>query len=104
MGARLLRVKNWEIVAREAKFRPAVAAAKCCVSLRQFERFFAENFQQSPGLWMRAMRCRMAKEFIAKGWSNKAVVNELHFGNESHLCHEFQKFYGCSPQTYAPPQ
>lgn len=104
MAARLLRVKDWEAVAREAKFRPAAAAANCGVSLRQIERFFAEHFGKSPGHWMRETRCRMAKELIVKGWSNKAVVKELGFGNESHFCHQFQQFYGCSPQTYAPPQ
>ena len=104
MGARLLRVKDWEAVAREARFQPAAAAAKCSVSLRQFERFFAQNFHKPPGVWMRQVRCKIAKDLIAKGWTNKAVVKELGFGNDSHLCHEFQQFYGCAPQSYAPPQ
>jgi hypothetical protein len=39
---------------------------------------------------------------ITEGWSNKAVVAELCFANESHLCHEFKRFYAVSPQTFAP--
>ncbi len=71
-------------------------------SLRNLERFFANTFNTTPTYWARRLRCRIARQLITEGWKNTAVVTELNFGNESHLCHEFQKFYGVSPQTFAP--
>ena len=100
----LLLVQNWEGLAREVRFQPTLLARRCGVSLRQLERSFLLRFGQPPGVWMREFKCRLARELIARGSPNKAVVNELSFGNESHLCHEFRRFFGASPQTFAPLQ
>jgi AraC-like DNA-binding protein len=102
MSLRLLRISNWEKLARDAKFQPAAMAALCPTSLRQLERFFSEQFHKTPSEWTRELKCRLARQLIGEGWSNKAVVAELSFSNESHLCHEFKRLYGASPQTFAP--
>jgi len=102
MSARLLRIQDWEKLAREAKFQPEIMAALCSISLRTLERFFASTFNTTPTSWARRLRCRIARQLIMEGWKNTAVVTELNYGNESHLCHEFQTFYGASPQTFAP--
>ena len=99
---RLAHILNWEKLAKEAKFHPATMAALCPISLRQLERFFIERFKQTPLEWARQLRCRLACQLITQGWSNKAVVAELGFANESHLCHEFRRFYAAPPQTFAP--
>jgi transcriptional regulator GlxA family with amidase domain len=102
MSERLLRVEDWETLARAACFQPTAMSALCAVSLRQMQRFFARHFNATPSSWSRQLRCRLARELVAEGWSNKAVAATLGFGNESHLCHEFKKFYGAPPQTFAP--
>ncbi|HEY4248500.1 MAG TPA: helix-turn-helix domain-containing protein [Lacunisphaera sp.] len=102
MKCRLAQINEWEIVAVEAQFKPSKMAALCAVSLRQLERYFMDRFQQPPGKWARALRCRLACDLIAKGWSNKAVAFETHFSNESHLCHEFAYHYGEAPQKFSP--
>jgi transcriptional regulator GlxA family with amidase domain len=102
MSGRLTRIQDWEKLAAEAEFQPAVMAAMCPVSLRQLERFFAKQFNKPPSEWTRELKCRLARELITKGWSNKAIVAELGFGNESHFCHEFKRVYGVSPQSLAP--
>jgi AraC-like DNA-binding protein len=102
MSGRVLLVKDWEKLARDAKFQPGSMAVSCCVSLRQLERIFAQKFHRTPYSWARELRCRRAKELISEGWSIKAVVDELGFANESHLCHEFKKLYGVTPHTFAP--
>jgi AraC-like DNA-binding protein len=99
---RLFRIEDWEKLAREARFQPATMADLCFISLRQMERFFAQQFNVSPRLWARELRCRKARELIAQGWSSKAVVAELGFVDGSHFGREFRKFYGASPQTFAP--
>ena len=102
MKERLERIENWEKLAVDAGFRPEDMAALCPISLRQLQRFFGAHFKQTPGQWARDLRCRLARQLIASGWSNRAVSTELGFGNESHLCHEFKRFYGVSPQTFSP--
>jgi len=101
MKCRLTRIEQWEFLATEARFQPSLMADLCLVSLRQLERYFTFHFKQSPGKWARGLRCRLARDLIARGWSNKAVAVELHFGNESHLCHEFIYHYGAPPQAFS---
>jgi AraC-like DNA-binding protein len=45
---------------------------------------------------------RLARQRIVEGLANKAVAAELGFANESHLCHEFKRAYGTSPQAFFP--
>jgi transcriptional regulator GlxA family with amidase domain len=102
MYRRLAKISDWEELAKQANFQPAVMAALCPVSLRQMERFFVERFNQTPVRWVRQLRCRLARQLIAEGWSSKAVIAELGFASGSHLAREFRKFYGDSPQAFAP--
>lgn len=93
---------DWERLARDARFHPADMAALCSISLRQLERFFAHQRREHLGAWARELRCRLARNLISQGWSNKAVFSEFGFANEAHLCHEFKIFYGKPPQSFAP--
>lgn len=102
MNPRLVRIQDWEGLARQAEFEPARMAALCPISLRQMERFFVQRFDKPPGEWARELQCRLAQHLVAQGYSTKAVAAELKFANESHFCHEFKKCYGVSPQTFAP--
>src|SRR5262245_2776787 len=102
MSVRLSKISDWERLALEAQFQPAVMAALCPISLRQLERFFEKQFNKTPSEWTRDLKCRIAQKLISLGWSNKAVVTELNFANESHLCHEFKRVYGRSPQAFGP--
>jgi len=102
MRSGLEHVRNWESLAQKAESRPATMAAYCGVTLRQLERFFARRFRTTPGHWTRELRCRLARDYIRLGWSDKAVVAELKFANSAHLCHEFQRFYHAPPQSFAP--
>jgi len=102
MTATLLRISDWEMLARQANFEPARMAVLCNVSLRQFERYCAIQFDKSPKKWLVELRCRLGKDLIARGYSTKAAAAELEFAGEAHFCHEFRKLYATSPQTFAP--
>ena len=102
MGRRLLKIQDWEQVARAAKFRPEAAAALCQVSLRQLERFSGEYFKKTPRELFDEQQLQAARRLISQGWSNQAVVDELGFADASHFCHKFKRFYGVSPQNFAP--
>ncbi len=98
----LSKITDWGALARSAKFRPGEMAARIPISLRQLERFFIDYFRQRPQEWTVELRCRLARDLVATGYSNKGVVAELHYANEPQLCHDFQKVYGNSPQSFAP--
>jgi len=100
--SRLARIQDWETLAKEAGYDVNTMAALCPISLRQLERFFKIHFGRNPRSWAMELQCRRARKLIEQGYSNKAVVAELHFADESHLCHVFKKAYGCPPQTFAP--
>src|SRR5579859_1742948 len=102
MSGRLIRVESWEHLAKQARFQPAELAGICTISLRQLERFFDEQFHRTPSQWLRELQCHLAKQLILRGYSNKAVVIELHFASESHFCREFKKQFGASPRTFLP--
>jgi AraC family transcriptional regulator len=102
MGRRLCRVECWEQLARQALFQPGDMAALCHVSLRQLERHFLREFGTSPGKWSRELRRSLACKLLSQGWSNKAIVSELGFANNGHLCQEFKRSYGKSPQMFSP--
>lgn len=102
MSGNLLTIEEWEQVAKEADFSPAKMATLCSISERQLQRLFRKHLRCTPSRWLRDLQCRMAKQLIAQGYSNKAAAAELKFSSESHFCREFKKVFGTSPQTFAP--
>lgn len=101
-GGSLLTAEEWEQVAKEADFNPGKMATLCCVSERQLQRLFRKHLGCTPSHWLRELQCRLAKQLISQGYSNKAAAAELKFATESHLCREFKKVFGTSPQTFSP--
>ena len=102
MYLRLLKVKDWAELARQAAFSPAAMAGRCRVSLRHLERFFAEHFHQTPRMWCAALRCRIAASLLAQGYSSKAAAAELGFASQAHFCHQFKRCFGVAPQSSVP--
>ncbi len=103
MNGNLLSIGQWEQVAREADFNAAKMASVCSISERQLQRLFRQHLHCTPSRWLRQLQCRLAKDLISRGYSNKATASELKFANESHFCREFKKVFGTSPQSFAPP-
>jgi AraC-like DNA-binding protein len=96
-----MTMHEWEEVARQADFKAAKMASICSISERQLQRLFRQHLDCTPSHWLRTLQCRLARDLIARGATNKAVASELKFANESHFCREFKKFFGASPQTFA---
>jgi AraC family transcriptional regulator len=77
-------------------------AGLCALSERQLQRLFRKTMNCTPSQWLREMQCRLARDLMAQGYSNKAVAAELKFANESHFCREFKKKFGTTPRHFAP--
>ena len=104
MEGRLLTIKEWEEVARKADYSPGKMAVLCSMSERQMQRLFQQHVKCTPSRWLRQLQCRLAKQLISQGYSNKAVASELKFSSQSHFCREFKKVFGASPQNFARAQ
>lgn len=104
MEGKLLTIKEWEEVARKAGYNPGNMAALCSISERQMQRLFQQHVKCTPSRWLRLLQCRLAKQLICQGYSNKAVASELKFSSQSHFCREFKKVVGTSPKNFARAQ
>src|SRR6266567_2830340 len=102
MSCRCLKVEELESLAKKAEFQPAKMAGLSRISSRQMERIFQRDFQTTPSLWLRQLQCRLAKDLLSKGFSNKAITADLSFASETHFCREFKKIFGSSPRSFAP--
>jgi transcriptional regulator GlxA family with amidase domain len=96
--SRLYLVTDWPVAARSARYRCENLASECFVSERQLERFFVRQFQQTPKQWMQTLRMRLAQGLIQRGYSTKAVADELCYKGACQFCREFKKHFGYSPQ------
>ena len=91
-----------ECLAKDANFNIGQMASLCVISDRQLQRLFKKYLGCSPGSWLRHLKCRLAKELIAQGYSTKAAAAQLHFSTDAHFCREFKKVFGAPPQSFAP--
>jgi AraC-like DNA-binding protein len=101
---KVLTIIEWEEVARKADYNPGKMAVLCSISERQMQRLFQQHVKCTPGRWLRQLQCRLAKQLISQGYSNKAIAAELKFSSQSHFCREFKKVFGTSPKNFARGQ
>jgi AraC-like DNA-binding protein len=102
MSGTVVSTQDWELVARQAEFRPAKMATLCSMSERHLQRIFKKHLQRTPSQWLRELQCRLAKQLISQGYSSKAAAAELNFATDAHFCREFKKIFGTPPQSFAP--
>jgi transcriptional regulator GlxA family with amidase domain len=95
-----LYITDWSALARAANYKCEIVAATCRVSERQLERLFLARFNQTPKQWMQALRMRTARELIERGYSTKAIADELHYKGSCQFCRAFKKYFGRSPQYF----
>src|SRR6267378_1588381 len=99
MSCRCLKIEELESLAIKAEFQPAKMANLRGMSTRQMQRIFQRDLQKTPRVWLRQLQCRLAKDLILKGFSNKAITVDLGFASETHFCREFRKVFRGSPQS-----
>jgi len=99
MSCRCLKIKELESLAKKAEFQPGKLANLRRISTRQMQRIFQRDLHKTPSVWLRQLQCRLAKELISKGFSNKAITADLGFASETHFCREFKKVFKSSPKV-----
>jgi len=88
-----------EILRRSGKISTASAAHGAGLSVRQFERRFAQQVGMGPKLYARIARFEAALDNKArshpKAWSE--VAREFGYHDQMHLVHDFREFSGETP-------
>jgi len=102
MSRRTLESTEWERLAKEAEFDARKMALLLSISERQLQRLFKQKFADTPSRWLHGLQCRLARQLISQGYSTKAAAAEMGFSSGSHMCHQFKRFFGSSPQNFAP--
>lgn len=94
---RLDLIEDWAKLGREARYRAEGLALVCSVSGSQLRRYFAPTYGLAPQGWLNELQNWDAMELLCEGQLVKEVAAKLCFGNESHLCHRFREYHGCTP-------
>lgn len=81
-------------------------ASMACLSLRQFERSFAQRVGISPKMYIRIVRFEQAMKIKnaspEKSWSD--IAQECEYNDSSHLLREFKQFAEFAPGTLLKKQ
>ena len=102
--SRLARIEDWMDRAKLARFDSTELANHCGVSYSQLRRYFVKLFGETPQQWLTEARLNNAAQLLlTTGLSVKEIARDLHFPNESQLCHQFKKHFGCRPYEYKRP-
>ena len=98
MTSHLDPIRDWPLLAKQAKYRaPALARLVHC-SDRQLARFFAEHFRESPHAALNEIRLQEAhRRLLQERPMIKELAEELGFKSASHFSQAFKKRFGISP-------
>src|SRR5678815_1548258 len=96
--------ERWRALAHEAGYcvRTMAALPAVGLSVRTLQRIFRQRFNSSPKLLVPRWRAEAARALIQKGASNKDVIRIQRYYDNSHLTHDFQKFFHVTPQSVSP--
>jgi transcriptional regulator GlxA family with amidase domain len=97
-----LETIDWEALARQCRGKVETMASHTLTSRRTIERHFKQKWGESPARWAKRKLLEQAMMLIRKGYSNKAVVEELQLCSESWFCREFHAAFGMPPQAFHP--
>ena len=97
MSSRLEFIQKWEILAKQAGYRPCDLAELCQTSLRTLERHFHRNYGVTVSQWLRELRLSEAYQGLLQGKSVKEVAYDHGYKQMSHFSREFKNQFGMAP-------
>ncbi|MBI4324332.1 MAG: helix-turn-helix transcriptional regulator [Chloroflexi bacterium] len=100
MITRISRVRHWESLARQARYRDRELARLCKVSLRQLQRHFQEVFGLKLHGWLSELRQCDALRILEEEKTVKEVAFQLGYTFAQHFSRDFKRFHGLTPSAY----
>jgi AraC-like DNA-binding protein len=97
LNSRLIEVKNWPAEAEAVNYSIASLSRRCDVSPRQLERFFLENFGESPNHWFCHARLQHALELLQTGYSVKGAALTVGYKSVPYFSRMFKRWQGFPP-------
>ena len=95
-------VRDWDGLARQAKYRAGELAGICQISLRTLERHFRKQYNLKVGRWLKELRMSDAYQKLQQGDSVKEVAFDLGYKQHSHFSRDFKNRFGVSPSFRLP--
>ena len=95
-------VRDWDGLARQAKYRAGELAGICQISLRTLERHFRKQYNLKVGRWLKELRMSDAYQKLQQGDSVKEVAFDLGYKQHSHFSRDFKNRFGVSPSFLLP--
>lgn len=99
--SRVFMISDWVERARHAHYRAVELAVLCHVSGSQLRRYFAMRVGQSPQHWLSELRLWEAARMLCyTDFAAKYIARDLGFADESHFCHRFKEYFGCTTTDF----
>jgi AraC-like DNA-binding protein len=95
--SRLDAITDWVEMAKFTRYESAGLAKLCLVSPSQLRRYFMATLGKSPQRWLNELRLWHGAALLCSGLPLKQVAYELNFADQSHFCHRFKEYHGCTP-------
>ena len=100
MSSRLDLIKDWPLLAKEARYCALNLAHTIQVSPRQLRRHFENQKWVTPHNWLHELRMHRAVELICDRTPIKDVWIELGYKEAAHFTHDFKMYFGVPPSKF----
>lgn len=100
MRSRLNRVNNWDELAGEAQYSTQSLAKIVGATVRQLERYFANEKRGLPHVWLNELRQTRSAQMLNLGHTVKEVAGLLGYKQASHFSREFKRYHGVAPSDF----
>ena len=100
MKSKLYHIKNWQELAKEARWSRKACALLCGTCVRTLQRKFLKTSGKSPKDWLRDERMKHARELTEKGCPTAYAAKALGYANAGNFIRAFHKYWGASPQAF----
>jgi AraC-like DNA-binding protein len=97
MNPRLIHIKNWPELAREASWSTSALAKRCGVSERTLRRHFFRQMGKCPREWLLDQRLHSALELLLAGSSVKLTAYRLGYKHPSNFGRQYKSRTGVHP-------
>ena len=92
--------QQWFGLPKRTHYQAGSLAKRLGLGLRQLERHFRQEFDQSPKAWLQQQRMIYAQYVVLGTSSLKEASSELGYDNPTNFARDFKRWYGMTPSQF----